>query len=178
VNQPLSIEVRSSQNLPSGCYDEILRLCSLAFECDYAPFLEGFDKPNHVLGFLENRLVSHALWITRWLQWAGLPPLYTAYVEAVATYAEFRHRGFASAVMRELQGRILDYDLAGLSTGVPYFYERLGWQRWRGPLFVRQGEKFIATPEEEGVMVLRLPGSPEIDLDSSLSIEWRPGEAW
>jgi len=35
----------------------------------------------------------------------------------------------------------------------------------------------VATPDEE-VMVLRLPGSPLLDLDASLAVDWRPGEVW
>ena len=35
-----------------------------------------------------------------------------------------------------------------------------------------------ATPEER-IMIMRLPDSPELDLDLPLSVEWRPGgELW
>jgi hypothetical protein len=36
----------------------------------------------------------------------------------------------------------------------------------------------MSTPEEKGVMVLMLPKTPDINLDMSLSAEWREGELW
>jgi hypothetical protein len=35
----------------------------------------------------------------------------------------------------------------------------------------------VPTPEER-VMILRLPGTPVLDDTQTLSVEWRPGEAW
>lgn len=156
---------------------EVLALCSHAFQCDYAPFLDTFTGATHVLASVDGRIVSHALWFTRWLQVADGPLLRTAYVEGVATAPAYEQRGLATAVMQTLQAQIVDFDIGGLSPAQHGLYERLGWKLWRGPLSARTAEGMIATPEDE-VMILRLPGTPPLDLDAPLSIEWRAGEVW
>jgi hypothetical protein len=58
------------------------------------------------------------------------------------------------------------------------FYVRLGWERWRGPLFIRTNVGLDPTPEES-VMILRLAGTPtDLDLNEPLCAEWRAGELW
>jgi aminoglycoside 2'-N-acetyltransferase I len=65
-----------------------------------------------------------------------------------------------------------------LAPSDPAFYERLGWESWRGPLYVRKGGELVPTPGERA-MVYRLPRTPRgLDLDRAVSIEWRPGEIW
>ena len=71
-----------------------------------------------------------------------------------------------------------DYEIACLQTDVPAFYERLGWQVWRGPLAGRSDEGLIPTPDQQGVMVLALPRTPPLDLDTQLSIECQPDRIW
>ena len=102
----------------------------------------------------------------------------TAYVEAVATDHPYRRRGYASMVMKRLAKEIIEYDLGGLSPSEPRFYQKLGWELWQGPLFIRKGDELLPSPEEEQVMILRLPGTPEFDLRAPLSAEWREGELW
>ena len=70
------------------------------------------------------------------------------------------------------------FELAALCAGPVAFYEKLGWQLWRGDLFVRTPTGLTRTQEEEGVMIFPMPRSPALDLDSALSVEWRPGEFW
>ena len=155
---------------------EVLALCTRAFKKNYASIFSGFSNPVHVLARLDGKLVSHALWNTRWLQCGNGSVLRTAYVEAVATDPGYRSRGFATGVMRELQAQIMDYELGCLSPATPGLYERLGWEYWRGPVLIRNKTKLLSTPYE--IMVLRLGRTPTLDLDSPLSAEWRPGELW
>jgi aminoglycoside 2'-N-acetyltransferase I len=155
---------------------EILTLCSLAFETNYAPIYATFSDPVHILARLDEKLVSHALWNTRWLRCGNSPIVRTAYVEAVATDPPYQRRGFATGVMLELQAHILEYELGCLSPAVDGLYERLGWEYWRGPVSVRTKNGLLSTPYE--VMVLRLQRTPALDLDGPLSAEWRPGELW
>lgn len=155
----------------------ILELCRAAYEEDIGLIWDLFPDAMHVLGYLEATLVSHALWVTRWLQVGTGPLLRTAYVELVATAPAHQGRGFATAVMRRLQAAVLDYDLAALCPAVPAWYARLGWETWRGPLAIRTDAGLLPTPDEL-VMVLRLPNTPPLDLDAPLSAEWRPGEVW
>ncbi len=103
--------------------------------------------------------------------------LRTAYVEAVATGQEYQGRGFATAVMKGVAAWTGDYDLGALSPFDVAYYERLGWELWRGPLAIRTGNGLLPTPDEEA-MILRLAGTPNLDLSSRLTAEWRNGELW
>ncbi len=174
-----TIHVRSSAELSEQTRDEILELCDRAYGEDLRPAFGTFVEPVHVLAVVEGTIVSHALWVTRWLAPGGSAPLRTAYVEAVATDPVHERRGFASAVMRTLVSRVATFQLAALcpSDRGQALYRRLGWARWSGPLSIRQDVRVIETPEES-VMIYRLPGSPTLDLTEPLSAEWRPGELW
>jgi aminoglycoside 2'-N-acetyltransferase I len=101
----------------------------------------------------------------------------TAYIEGVATDEPYRKLGFASEVMKRLAQEITYFEIAGLCTGVPDLYSRLGWRIWTGPLFNRKGGELIPTSGGP-VMILILSNTPEIDLSAPLSIEWREGEVW
>ena len=124
-------------------------------------------------------MVAHATWVTRSLQAGNGPLMRTAYVELVATHPAYQHRGYASAVMELLMRSIADYELAALcpTDAGRKLYTTLGWQDWRGPLFIRGRGGLIPTPAES-VMVYPLPATPEVDLEGPLSAEWRPGELW
>ncbi len=80
--------------------------------------------------------------------------------------------------MRHLASVVSDYDIACLETERAAFYERLGWKEWRGPLAGRSEEGLIATPDQTGVMILRLPRTPELDPDALLTIEAHPARIW
>ena len=105
--------------------------------------------------------------------------LRTAYVEAVATDPAHRGRGYASAVLQSLVRELGEFDLAALSPAdeAQALYARLGWEPWRGPLFIRQPSGQVATSDET-VMIHRLPRTPALDLGGTLSAEWRSGEVW
>ena len=156
---------------------EIIVLCTAAYEEDFTDMFDMLPGSIHVLARLSGQLVSHAAWVTRWLQPEGLPVLRTAFVEAVATAPEHQGKGFASAVLRELATHITSYDLGALSPSEAAFYERLGWELWRGPLGIRTEHGLKPTPGEEA-MILRLPQTPVLDLDRAMSAEWRVGELW
>ena len=169
----------SSAQLSARTLDEILALCDRAYGEDLRGSFQTFADPVHVLATEAGAVVSHALWITRWLAPGGRPPLRTAYVEAVATDPGWQGRGFASAVMRTLVSEVSGFELAALSPSDrgQSLYVRLGWQPWTGPLFIREVSGLIETPEE-AIMIHRLPGSPPLDPGDPLSAEWRAGELW
>jgi hypothetical protein len=73
--------------------------------------LKNLAGATHVLGRNNGKLVSHAAWITRWLQIGSGAALRTAYVEAVATEPTCERRGFATTVMRRLQECIIDFEV-------------------------------------------------------------------
>jgi aminoglycoside 2'-N-acetyltransferase I len=135
----------------------------------------------HVLLEDEGRILSHGSLVTRTLEIGGTP-MRTGYVEAVATSPAFERQGHGSAVMREIDGLIAErYELGVLGTGAFGFYERLGWERWRGPASVRLPDGRIQpTPDDDGyLMVLRTPASPvNLDLAAPIVCTWRSGDAW
>ena len=174
----LTLNIIPRNQLSASDTAEIITLCSTAYEEDYTPYLASFIDSVHILAFLEGKLVSHALWITRWLQVGNGPLLRTAYVEGVATLEAYRSHGYASAVMERLGVEIIGFDIGGLSPAETTLYERLGWEYWQGSLFHRKGDNLIRDPVDEQVMILRLPKTPELDLSLPVSIEWRLGEVW
>lgn len=134
----------------------------------------------HVLLEVRGRIASHAAVVPRSLETARRR-FATGYVEAMATWPEFEHRGYGTMVLRAAGEHIRsEYELGALDTSKHAFYERLGWERWRGPTSVRTAGGLRATPEEDGcVMILRTPVTPrDLDLDAPISCEWREGEVW
>ncbi len=127
--------------------------------------------------------MGHAMVVTRWLQAGKEPALRTVYVEMVATAPEYRKGGVGSDVMKRVAqaAAVEEYELAALCIGDTGLYVHPDWEYWRGPLFIRTRDlpenetpALIPTPEER-VMILRFPFTPPLDLDQTLSAEWRPG---
>ncbi len=163
---------------PSDLRD-ILAVGEAAYEEDVRPFLRDCGPGCHALGRVNGVLVSHAMIVSRELQVAGGTPLRTAYVELVATDPPQQGRGYASELLCALVSQLTDFDIAALSPSAESFYARLGWERWRGPLLIRTATALKSSPDDEEVMILRLPRTPpDLDLDAPLSVEWRPGEVW
>lgn len=174
----LTIEVVASGSFGPGVLEEILALCREAYAEDFSELLLALRPATHLLGRVHGELVAHALWVTRWLEPGGQRALRTAYVEAVATKPGHRGRGHASELMRRLAAEIRDYELGALSPAAEALYARLGWERWRGRLFIRGAAGLEPTPDED-VMILRLPRTPpDLDLGAELCAEWRKGELW
>ena len=177
-----SLEVRGADALDRDARNEICVLCTLAYDENFEALFDLLPFSTHVLARGSNgQLVSHAAWVTRLLQPDGHDPLKTAYVEAVATDPRFTGRGLGSAVMRRLIDAVVerDYELAALSPSDSDFYERLGWELWRGPLAIRTDRGLEPTPVEEEVMIFRLPRTPPtIDLTTLLTAEYRAGDLW
>ena len=80
--------------------------------------------------------------------------------------------------MRRLANEIDDYELACLQTDLRGFYEPLGWELWRGPLAGRGDDGLVPTPDQEGVMILRVARTPPLDLDALLTIECQQYRIW
>lgn len=148
---------------------------------------EGFTEADweHSIGGLhfvldvDGRVVAHASVVERWLHIGGRP-LRTGYVEAVATDPRWQGRGHGTTVMRAVTAWVRErFELGALGTGSHHFYERLGWRTWRGPSAVRTNQGTLATPDDDGyLLVLETPSSPDLDLTAPISCEWRPGDAW
>ena len=173
----LELFVVPVDRLSAPARDEIVALCAAAFDENFGRMFELLPGSTHVLARLDGRLVGHACWVTRSLQPSGMRPLRTAYVEAVATDPAHQGRGIGGSVMRRPADEIRDYDLGALSPAVEAFYQRLGWEAWRGPTAIRTDQGLVPTPDDE-IMILRTAQTPPLDLNAPISAEWRDGELW
>jgi aminoglycoside 2'-N-acetyltransferase I len=173
------IRIRLTRELDARARATIVELCTAAYQADFSPLF--YDLPPdglHFIAYLDEQIVSHAVVTTRWLQPERRPILRTAYVDTVATLPAYQRRGYGSAVMDELTADISTYDIACLKTDRMGFFERLGWQRWRGSRAGRAGHELIPTPTQENIMILRLAKTPPLDLDRMLTIEIQAGRIW
>src|SRR5262245_1683698 len=177
----LSMSCVITESLDAETRAAVIRLCIAAHDnADFENLFEYIPSGGrHFLGYEEGHLVAHALVTTRWLQPDGLPELKTAYVDAVSTSPSHQGKGHGSAVMRELARDVAsDYAIACLETERQGFYSQLGWESWRGPLAGRSASGLVPTPQQQGVMILRLPQTPRLDLDRLLTIECQPARIW
>jgi aminoglycoside 2'-N-acetyltransferase I len=176
----LSVTFALTEALNTEIRSAIVRVCIAAHEEDDFHHLFSYIPAGgrHFLAYREGELVSHAVVTTRWLQPEGQPILKTAYVDAVATLPAYQGCGYGSAVMQLLAQNIADYEIACLETDQPTFYTRLGWELWLGALAGRSEHGLIPTPEQRGVMILRLNRTPLLDINAVLTIECQGGRIW
>ena len=187
------IETRPTDELTEADVAAIRDVLTAAFaEDEHGGFTE--DDWQHALGgthFLaiedrpgERRIVGHASVIERELH-LGEPatarPAHTGYVEAVAVEPAWQRQGLGSRLMQAVNAHIDEggFELGALGTGSQPFYQRLGWEIWRGPTFVRTARGVEPTPDEDGyILVRRTAASPPLQLTDPISCDWRPGDAW
>jgi aminoglycoside 2'-N-acetyltransferase I len=171
--------------IPSAKADEddlhrLRRLLDEAFDGDFSD-----DDWEHALGgwhvvvLEKGAAVSHAAVVPRGID-IGARRLRAGYVEAVATVPARRREGLASVAMTAVAGLVHRFFEVGvLSTALPAFYERLGWERWRGPSFVRRGGRLVRTEDEDdGILVLRGAQSRDLDLTDRIVCDARTGDDW
>jgi aminoglycoside 2'-N-acetyltransferase I len=174
----------STEELTPPDVEAIRSLLTAAFGSDEEERFTDDDWGHAVGGThfvldVAGEIVSHASVVEREIHVDGRP-LRTGYVEAVATAPARQGAGYGSLVMVDVTAWIRDrFQLGALGTGRHHFYERLGWLTWTGQAFVRTADSVLRTPEDEGyILVLPTPSSPPLDLASSISCEWRPGDVW
>ncbi len=145
-------------------------------------FYELFDfvAPDnmHVIAYRGDLVIGHAMVSTRWMQPEGHPILRSAYIDAVSVATTEQGKGVGKAVMQQIALVISDYEIAGLETDKFGFYESVGWERWPGTLAGRGENGLIPTPDQHGVMILRLPKTPELNLNGLLTIEDQGARIW
>jgi aminoglycoside 2'-N-acetyltransferase I len=180
MTQAMLITSAQTEDLNADTRASIIQLCITAHqEEDFWRLFSYIPSGGlHFLAYRGAELVSHAVVTTRWLQPEGQPVLKTAYVDAVATLPAYQGQGYGSALMRQLARDSGEYAIACLETERIAFYERLGWEVWRGPLAGRGEHGLVPTPDQTGILVLRLPQTPALDLDGGLTIECQAGRIW
>ena len=133
----------------------------------------------HVVVLRGELLLGHAAVVPRELH-VGDSAMAAGYVEAVAVDPQQQGAGLGTLAMRAADQVLRrDFQMGALSTGEHRFYERLGWERWRGPTYVRHPEQTVRTPDEDdGIMVLPFGASAQVDVTMPLSCAARPGDDW
>jgi aminoglycoside 2'-N-acetyltransferase I len=178
----LGVVVLPTAALTPATRAEIVALCNRAFaqypSNDFTTLFDFVTASMHALARENDVLVAHACWASRWLQPEGLPPLHTAYVDAVATEPALQRRGIGSSVMHRFAQEATEYQLQALSSERAIaFYERLGWERWRGPTAVRTPQGLQPTPHDI-VLIRRTSSTPALDLSRCLIADERGGSPW
>lgn len=167
-------------DVPHPILEELRELLLAGFDGDFSD-----DDWDQTIGgchfFVEDdgSLVSHASVVPRVIE-IGSRPLRVGYVEGVATHPARRRQGFSSAAMTVASDHIRSvYEMGALGTDLFSFYERFGWERWRGPTYIRRTDGLFHSDEEDGyVMVLRFGPSAKVDLSAPISCEERSGDDW
>jgi aminoglycoside 2'-N-acetyltransferase I len=175
-----TLHAAPSDALSPSFLQDLRTLLDTAFAGDFTD-----EDWNHALGGVHvwlpgpGGVISHGSLVERTLACSGTR-LRLGYVEAVATLPAERRNGHGAAIMKHIGELIRErYALGALSTGAHAFYETLGWERWRGPTFVDGPRGRERTPDDDGgIMVLRTPRSPVLDLDGDIVSDWRPGDVW
>ena len=176
----MNLERFTSAEASADRLAEIRALLLTAFGGDFSD-----EDWEHALGgwhvvVAEGRSVlSHAAVVPRRLEVGGRR-LRAGYVEAVATHPARRREGLGSRVMAELSRLVAGaFELGALSTGAHGLYRRLGWERWRGPTYVRHGARLVrSAAEDDGIMVLRTAVTQDVDLAAPIVCEARRGDDW
>ncbi len=73
--------------------DAVRTLCDAAYGTATQPYFASLGPGEHLLGMVGGALVSHLMWVTRWLEPQGHKLLQTAYVEMVATAPQAQRQG-------------------------------------------------------------------------------------
>jgi aminoglycoside 2'-N-acetyltransferase I len=156
------------------------RVCDEAFA---GQFSEADWQHTHggwrVVVLRGSTVLAHAAVVPRRIEFGGRA-LRAGYLEGVAVRPPLQASGFGTRVVRAATDHARQaYDIGVLSTGEPGFYERLGWERWQGPSWVRHGASLRRTPDEDdGLLVLRFGPSAGLRLEASIVCEARAGDDW
>jgi GNAT superfamily N-acetyltransferase len=179
MSESTSVTSARTEELNADTRAAIIHVCRVAHQEDDFANLFSYIRSGgiHALAYRGQELVGHAVVTTRWLQPEGQPRLRTAYVDAVATLPAYQGQGIGSMVMRHLASLLADFEIACLQTERVSFYTHVGWEAWRGPLAGRRGAELLPTPDQKGIMILRLARTPALDLDRMLVIEYA-GRIW
>lgn len=170
----------ATNEAPTELLDRIHVMLLAAFAGDFSAEDWGHTLGGwHVAVFDGERVLSHGAVVPRRIR-VGARVFTTGYVEGIATTPPRQGQGLGSLVVTELNEVIRErFELGVLSSGEWGFYERFGWERWRGPTFVIDGDARRRTPDEDdGIMVLRLGPSATIDMTVAIACEARPGDDW
>jgi aminoglycoside 2'-N-acetyltransferase I len=178
----ISIRVVPSAALSTAEWTTLTDLCVSAFNEDWDGYWESIGPGIHVIAEdAERGVVAHAAIVDR-LLYPGEASVRSGYVEAVAVWPDLQRHGHGTRVMEVIDAMIDEgYELGALGTGSHGFYQRLGWETWQGPTWIRERDGHLkrSPSEDGGIMIRRTPATPpDLDLSLPIAVDWRPGEVW
>jgi aminoglycoside 2'-N-acetyltransferase I len=163
---------------------EILALARALLDEAFADDMTDHDWEHslggmHAIAWEGEDLVGHASVVQRRLMHGGRA-LRAGHIEGVAVRTDRRRRGYAGAMMDELERVVRGaYDLGalGASDEGAAFYESRGWKKWRGPTSALTPAGIRRTEDEDDSIYV-LPGEVPLDLSGELTCDWRDGDVW
>ena len=178
---PHDVRLIETATLSPTALLSIRRLMAAAFagdfsDDDWAHALGGW----HVVAGTEETIIAHASVVPRAI-YVGGRGYRAGYLEAVAVAPLRRRTGLGTAVTVVASTLVREhFELGVLSTSAWHFYERLGWQRWQGPAFVREprGRLRRVEDEDDGVMALRCGPTTALDVRQPIACDQRSGDSW
>ncbi|BBC38366.1 hypothetical protein SGFS_096600 [Streptomyces graminofaciens] len=175
----ITIETRTTEELGKGGRAELRTMLEGCFGERY-----GDTAWQHCLGGIHyllryrGELAAHGSLVPRWFK-QGNVALRGMYGESMATVPHLRHRGLGSIVVAMATAEIRLHHEIGVFAASKYeFYERQGWQKWRGPTFVRTDEETLPAAPARGAVMFRLPVDSSVNPDADLTTDWRDGDIW
>jgi predicted GNAT family N-acyltransferase len=143
----LRVEISKTEDLPQDLKSEIRRWLVETF-LDEHDDTAWANVDWHILGWVGEELVSHVEIIER-VVLVGNEMLAVGGIGGVVTKPHWRHRGYASSIMKIAQKHLceslrLKFGLLMCDESVIPFYEQLGWKVISGPLVCEQPSGKIA----------------------------------
>jgi len=177
----MQFEIIAVQDLNTQQQQQIAELCFAAFDEDPWSQYTFMQTAVHIVGILNDDIVSHALWTDRIFIINGNFNVKTAYIEYVTTDYKMRGKGLASQLLRYLTDT-LNYELAALQPENEAFYKKLDWISWLGDLYIKQDASICLTDDYQ---IMLFPLSSKLkDLlshrskENTICADWREGELW
>lgn len=174
-------EIRHTASLSLDVLARLRELLDHAFDGKFAD--ADFDHAlggMHVLVWDADALVGHGSVVQRRLLYEDRA-LRCGYVEAIAVHADHRRAGHGATIMREIGDLVQGaYELGalGASDMAMKLYEAHGWRHWRGELRALTPDGVAPTPDSRGAVMVLPTASATLDLDATLTCDWRDGEVW
>ena len=133
---------------------------------------------NRFVVMLDDCIVAHAAVVPREVHINGTP-LTVGYLEGVAVSTSHQGQGIGNQLVQYVtQFCSINYQLSMLSTDEFRFYEKLGWQQFRGKSgVIVDGIPSLTPEEDEGIMYLTGAATEPLEI-STAYCTWREGDCW
>ncbi|ENW98974.1 hypothetical protein F900_03067 [Acinetobacter modestus] len=180
----MQFKIIAAQDLNEQARQQIAELCFTAFDEDPWSQYAFMQTAVHMVGILDDKIVSHALWTDRIFTLNDCICIKTAYVEYVTTNEIMRGKGLASQLLNYLINAltVFGYELAALQPENDAFYKKLGWTLWLGNLYINENTEMYLTDEHEIMLYPLSLKLQDLLLDCKdgdvICADWREGELW